>query len=208
MKEKYLCIPTGNNNNMSASLSSMVAAFVTLGVVFTIGLLLISFLKIGNEEQVEKTGITLKTEPTSVDVEKPAEPESKSDSNLKSEELEVAQMANTVESMKDGDVVSLMFYSSGCPWCRRFKSETIESLEKEGKLPFPVKMIQASPAMRSVIESNEQLKKIAAQVKGLPTSVILYKKPDGLYFAPIVGFLPHDNFISKPKQPESSAQTV
>lgn len=60
---------------MSASLSSMVAAFVTLGVVFTIGLLLISFLKTGNEEQVEKTGITLKTEPTPVDAEQPAKPE-------------------------------------------------------------------------------------------------------------------------------------
>jgi len=53
----------------------MVAAFVTLGVVFTIGLLLISFLKTGNEEQVEKTGITLKTEPTPVDAEQPAKPE-------------------------------------------------------------------------------------------------------------------------------------
>ena len=195
---------------MSASLSSMVAAFVTLGVVFTIGLLLISFLKIGKEEQEEKTGITLKAEQTQEDLkeEKTPEPTTENNDSSKSEELEVSKMAQTVDNMNDGDVVSLMFYSTGCPWCRRFKSETIEKLEKDGKLPFPVKMIQASPAMRSVIENNEQLKKIAAQVKGLPTSVILYKKSDGLYFSPIVGFLPPDKFLSKTQSSEASAQKV
>ena len=80
-KEKYLYIPTENNNNMSASLSSMVAAFVTLGVVFTIGLLLISFLKIGKEEEEEKTGITLKAEQTQENTKEEKTPEPTAENN-------------------------------------------------------------------------------------------------------------------------------
>ena len=91
--------------------------------------------------------------------------------------------------MSEGDIISLMFYSSGCPWCRKFKSETIEVLEKDDKLPFPIMMIQASAEMKQHIEKDEALKKIASEVRGLPTSVVLQKKEDWLYYSPIVGSL-------------------
>jgi len=184
---------------MSASLSSMVAAFVSLGIIFTIGLLLISFFKLGDELETpvlsERTaGAQIIAKPTNL--------------SKKSEELTADKLSTVVASMNDGDVISLMFYSTGCPWCRKFKSETIEVLEKDDKLPFPIMMIQASPEMKEHIGKDETLKKIASEVKGLPTSVVLQKKEDGLYYFPIVGFLPPDGFLKKAEESLQNSKKV
>lgn len=184
---------------MSASLSSMVAAFVSLGIIFTIGLLLISFFKLGDEPEAsnlsERTaGAQIVAKPTNL--------------SKKSEELTADKLSSVVSSMSEGDIISLMFYSSGCPWCRKFKSETIEVLEKDDKLPFPIMMIQASAEMKQHIEKDEALKKIASEVRGLPTSVVLQKKEDGLYYSPIVGFLPPDGFLKKAEESLKNSKMV
>ena len=44
------------------------------------------------------------------------------------------------------------------------------------------------------LNEDKLFKKIATEVKGLPTSVILYKRSDGMYMAPMVGFTGAEEF--------------
>ena len=47
------------------------------------------------------------------------------------------------------------------------------------------------------LNEDKLFKKIATEVKGLPTSVILYKRSDGMYMAPMVGFTGAEEFKKK-----------
>ena len=113
-----------------------------------------------------------------------------------------------MDNMQSGDVVMLVFYSHTCPWCKRFKSETIDVLNSEDKLPCAVKLIEANANLKSAVSSHSELTKIAAEIKGPPTSIVLVKRSDGLYYSPIVGYLPKEQLDDKIKAAVLSANKI
>lgn len=182
-------------------MSAIVAAFVTLGVVLTLGLLMLCLFK-SDDKMVGASLVKKSIKNTDNNTQKTPV------LLKKATELDASKVAETVNAMKDGDVVSLMFYSPSCPWCKKFKSETLEVLEKKNELPFPVRMVKASAEMRKFVNEDKLFKKIATEVKGLPTSVILYKRSDGMYMAPMVGFTGAEEFKKKALQTKGSAKKI
>ena len=58
------------------------------------------------------------------------------------------------------------------------------------------------------LNEDKLFKKIATEVKGLPTSVILYKRSDGMYMAPMVGITGAEEFKKKALQTKGSAKKI
>jgi hypothetical protein len=58
------------------------------------------------------------------------------------------------------------------------------------------------------LNEDKLFKKIATEVKGLPTSVILYKRSDGMYMAPMVGFTGAEEFMMGDELPPGDRKSV
>jgi hypothetical protein len=61
---------------------------------------------------------------------------------------------------------------------------------------------------KDIFNADFTTRDIASEVKGLPTSVVLQKKEDGLYYSPIVGFLPPDGFLKKGEESLQNSKKV
>jgi thioredoxin-related protein len=205
---------------MTQVFDATVAALISFAIVFSIGLLIISLCGSKTACNTVSTGSTTTSSPASPNNATVSAPQARGDMRVKQgfpkptnliatmEEVDVSDLVQLVESIPVDTAVSLVFYSTGCPWCKRFKEETIEPLQREGKLPFPVKLVMASSAMRKHIDESSKLRAIAGNVKGLPTTVVLYQRGDGLYAAPLVGFLDKDAFMQRVAGLEQTATKV
>ena len=193
-----------------SSMSSVLAAFISLGVVFTVGLMLLTFLKVDNTQ-----GVALKTQPiltqpiqTQPIQTQPSHADSRKDLTNTSEGFKADGLTGLMDNMQSGDIVLLVFYSHTCPWCRRFKSETIDVLANEDKLPCPVKLIEANEDLKKAANAHSGLRVLAMEIKGLPTSVVLVKRSDGLYYAAIVGYVPVGELENRIKSAVLTAKII
>ena len=204
----------------SSSMTPVLAAFITLGVVFTIGLMLLTFLKTDDPPAVALQTHALqthalqtqpsKTQPSKTQPSKtqPVHVNFSKDLSNTSEELKADGLPSLMNNMQSGDIVMLVFYSHTCPWCKRFKSETIDVLNSEDKLPCAVKLIEANGDLKSAANSHAELTKISSEIKGLPTSIVLVKRSEGLYYSPIVGYLRKEQLDEKVKAAVLSAKKI
>jgi thioredoxin-related protein len=203
---------------MTSALDATIAAIISFGIVFSIGFLIISLCGSKTKCDAAPSGSTATVSSSTTMSVSPQQAQGgmrvkqgfPKPTNLLAtmEEVDVSDLAQLVENVPVNTAVSLVFYSTGCPWCKRFKEETIEPLQRDGKLPFPVKLVMASSAMRKHIDENSKLRAIAGNVKGLPTTVVLYQRGDGLYTAPLVGFLDKDAFMQRVEELEQTATKV
>jgi len=174
----------------------MVAAFVTMAVVFTIGVMLLGIVRSNSTVALKSSSQRKKitTKPTSLAA-----------TTKTMTETAPKDIMTTLNALKTDEQSAILFYSNGCPWCRRFKQETVAKLESDGTLPMNFMLVEATNDLRDAIGQDDTLKSLATQVKGLPTTLIMSKRNDGLYFLPMVGFLPPDKFLEKLEEVQSKS---
>lgn len=198
----------------------MTAAFVALGVVFTLGLLLMAFLKTDVAERsislIRKGGVGKAKAP--VKKQKPAkktaaESKKKPRRLLGHEKAGVVEMTSAnvpaaLDAMRTGDKIGFTFYSHSCPWCHRFRKETLAAMVADGSLPLPVRVVEATSRTRQHSQTHPVFAAFAPHVRGLPTTVIVMRRADGHYFHPVVGFLTKAAFQRKVDEAGEAAVKV
>lgn len=167
------------------SAASMAAAFVALGVVFSVGLMLMAFLRAGPAPPPKTRSI-----PPISQLGRAAP----SGGAAAATDATAREVARQLDEMRPGDSLAVAFHSPTCAWCAKLRAETIAPMQADGSLPMPVRIVEATPG---ISRAHRVLSAIAPHVRGLPTFVVIMRRRDGHYFHPIVGFQTRDALLRR-----------
>lgn len=158
------------------------AAFITLAVVFMVGLFTMCLLK-----KMSGQPTALAAKPTMLKHKLSEMAKNGSYKDMINKEL---------NAIPAGDMKAFVMYLPTCGHCHNLINKVIKPLEKDQKLPMPITLLELNKNVAEATKESAPLKAMMSEASGVPTTIVVQKLKDGsMNYAPIVGGMDSKAFM-------------
>lgn len=153
--------------------SAVAAAFVTMAIVFMVGLFIMCLMK--KMHGAPSGGVRLK--------------KSAMKGGHRADDISAADIPKLLNSMKNGSQMGIVLHMASCGYCKKLIGEVIMPMSSSGKLPMPMHMLEVNQGTADAAKNIPQLQTFMKEASGVPATMIIKKEQGKLHYAPMVGYV-------------------